>query len=84
MRVFEPDAGGPNIMRDQIIHLLGQTDYVPANVPELLRLLKQPPHRQQALQAALRELEQAGEVARIKAIVTSPPSKPTSFRDASA
>jgi ribonuclease R len=53
-------------MRDQIIHLLGQSDYVPANVPELLRLLKQPPHRQQALQGALRELEQAGDVARIK------------------
>ena len=35
-------------------------------MPELLRLLRLPPHRQQALQAILRELEQAGEIARIK------------------
>ena len=53
-------------MKDQIIRLLGQPDYVPANVPELLRLLGLPPHRQQMLQAALRELEQTGEIARIK------------------
>src|SRR5580692_1951622 len=53
-------------MKDQIIRLLGQKDYVPANVPELLRLLKLPLPQQQKLQAALRELEQAGEVARIK------------------
>jgi ribonuclease R len=34
-------------MKDQIIRLLGQKDYVPANVPELLRLLRLPPNRQQ-------------------------------------
>jgi ribonuclease R len=54
------------IMKDQIVRLLGQKDYVPANVPELLRLLRLPPHRQQELQRALRELEQTGRIARIK------------------
>jgi ribonuclease R len=54
------------IMKDQIIHLLAQKDYVPANVPELLRLLRLAPSRQQELQAVLRELEQSGAVARIK------------------
>jgi ribonuclease R len=53
-------------MKDQIIRLLGQKDYVPLNVPELLRRLRLPPHRQQELQAVLQKLEQAGEVARIK------------------
>ena len=53
-------------MKDQIIRLLGQKDYVPANVPELLRLLRLPPHQQQELQAVLRKLEQSGDVARIK------------------
>jgi len=53
-------------MKDQIVRLLGQKDYVPANVPELLRLLRLPPNRQQVLQGALRELEQTGRVARIK------------------
>ena len=54
------------IMKDQIVHLLDQKDYVPANVPELLRLLRLPPSRQQVLQGALRELEQTGRIARIK------------------
>jgi ribonuclease R len=53
-------------MKDQIVHLLDQKDYVQANVPELLRLLRLPPHRQQLLQGALRELEQSGRIARIK------------------
>jgi len=53
-------------MKDQIIRLLGQRDYVPANVPELLRRLRLPPNRQQVLQGALRELEQTGRIARIK------------------
>jgi ribonuclease R len=54
------------IMKDQIVRLLDQKDYVPANVPELLRLLRLPPNRQQVLQGALRELEQMGRIARIK------------------
>src|SRR5580692_6857517 len=53
-------------MKDQIVRLLAQKDYVPANVPELLRLLRLSPNQQQALQAVLRQLEQTGEVARIK------------------
>jgi ribonuclease R len=53
-------------MKDQIVRLLAQKDYVPANVPELLRLLRVSPHRQQELQAELRQLEQSGAVARIK------------------
>ena len=53
-------------MKDQVIRLLGQKDYVPLNVPELLRRFRLSPHRQQELQAVLKKLEQAGEVARIK------------------
>jgi len=53
-------------MKDQIIRLLAQKDYVPANVPELLRRLRLSPNRQQDLQAVLRRLEQSGAVARIK------------------
>src|SRR5438445_104656 len=53
-------------MKDQILRLLGKEDYVPANVPELLRLLRLSPNRQQDLQRVLRELEQAGRIARVK------------------
>jgi ribonuclease R len=53
-------------MKDQIVSLLAKKDYVPANVPELLRLLRLSPNRQQELQAVLQKLEQSGEVARIK------------------
>ncbi len=47
-------------MEERILNLLAQKDYVPANVPELLRLLRLPPNRQQELQAALQKLEQSG------------------------
>jgi ribonuclease R len=53
-------------MKDQILRLLQQKDYIPANVPELLRALRLAPNRQQELQAVLQKLEQAGAVARIK------------------
>jgi ribonuclease R len=53
-------------MKDQIISLLERKDYAPANVPELLRLLRLSPSRQQELQSVLRKLEQSGGVARIK------------------
>jgi ribonuclease R len=53
-------------MEEQILRLLGRSDYVPANVPELLRQLRLAPNRQQELQRALRRLEQSGRVARIK------------------
>src|ERR1700689_2556517 len=53
-------------MKEESIRLLGQKDSPPANVPELPRPLRLPPQQQQALQAVLRQLEQAGEIARIK------------------
>ena len=53
-------------MERRIIDLLGRPDYLPLNVPELLRELRLPPPRQQELQALLRDLEQSGRVARIK------------------
>ena len=55
-----------NDIKSKVVAALGRKDYVPANVPELLRLLPLPPQQQQALQRALRELEQTGQVARIK------------------
>jgi len=53
-------------MKDKILKLLGRKDYAPANVPELLRLLRLPPGQQQKLQQAVRELAQAGRIARTK------------------
>ncbi|MBI4326723.1 MAG: ribonuclease R [Chloroflexi bacterium] len=53
-------------MEPRILNLLGRKDYVPANVPELLRLLRLPPPRQQELQRVLRELARTGQAARIK------------------
>src|SRR4051812_25113513 len=53
-------------MEDQILKLLGRRDYVPANVPELLRELRLAPNRQQELQQVLRRLEHTGRIARIK------------------
>ena len=49
-----------------LLRLLGQKTYVPSNVPELLQLLRLPAQSQQDLQHILRELEQAGQIARIK------------------
>lgn len=53
-------------MTKHILRLLGRQDYVPANVPELLRLLQLQKHDQQELQRELLELERAGQIARIK------------------
>src|SRR6185312_6129128 len=53
-------------MEDEILKLLARPDYAAANVPELLRALRWPPHRQQELQQALRRLEQAGRITRTK------------------
>src|ERR1041385_1542556 len=49
-----------------LLALLARKDYIPANVPELLRKLYLPPTRQKELQRACFELEQAGRVAHIK------------------
>ena len=53
-------------MKDQILRLLGRKEYVPLNVPELLRQLRLAANRQQELQRVLRDLEQSGRIARIK------------------
>jgi ribonuclease R len=53
-------------MDEQILKLLGRRDYMPANVPELLRHLRLSPNRQQELQRVLRGLEQSGRIARTK------------------
>ena len=55
-----------NIMEEKILQLLGQKDYLPLNVPELLVHLDLSPNRQQELQGVLRALEQSGDIARIK------------------
>jgi len=53
-------------MVENILNLLGHEDYVPLNVPGLLRQLRLSPRKQQELQAVLRQLEQSGRIARIK------------------
>ena len=53
-------------MEDQILKLLGQKDYTPLNIPELLKRLGLPPNQQQKLQSALHNLSQSGRIARIK------------------
>ncbi len=54
------------IVNDQILKLMKRRDYVPANVPELLRALKLKANQQQNLQKVLRTLERSGQIARIK------------------
>jgi ribonuclease R len=53
-------------MEEKILQMLGRKDYVPSNVPELLRRLQLAPNRQQELQGYLRTLEQSGQIARTK------------------
>src|SRR5258706_411889 len=53
-------------MEEQILKLLRRKDYVPLNVPELLRHLHLAPNQQQELQQVLTTLEQSGRIARIK------------------
>lgn len=53
-------------MEDEILKLLASADYAPANVPELLRLLRWNPDRQQQLQQTLRRLEHSGRITRTK------------------
>src|SRR6266705_2127548 len=53
-------------IESKLLRLAGQSDYVPLNVPELLRALHLPPQAQQELQRVLRELERTGRLARIK------------------
>ncbi len=53
-------------IESKLLRLVGQSDYVPLNVPELLRALHLPPPAQQELQRLLRDLERTGRLARIK------------------
>ncbi len=53
-------------MEEKILQLLGQKDYLPLNVPELLVHLDLVPNQQQELQRVLRAMEQSGEIARLK------------------
>ena len=73
-------------MEEEILKLLGGADYAPlANVPELLRLLRWPPNRQQQLQQMLQRLEQTGRITRgPRGIATFNRAKPISFRAAFA
>lgn len=53
-------------MPQAILRLLGRQDYAPANVPQLLQRLGLRPDQQQALQKALRTLEEGGRIIRNK------------------
>ncbi|MFN7140173.1 MAG: ribonuclease R family protein, partial [Limisphaerales bacterium] len=53
-------------MDQKILKLLGQKDYVPSNVPQLLRQLGMRPNQQQELQRCLQILEKDGEIVRTK------------------
>lgn len=53
-------------MEENILKLLGQKDYVPANVPELLEQLHLTRDRQQDLQEVLLHLVQLGQITRTK------------------
>ncbi len=59
-------ARRPEQLNDRVLQLLGQKNYTPANVPEMLRFLHLAPNRQQDLQVVLQELEQGGKIARVK------------------
>jgi len=53
-------------MEQKILQLLGQTDYSPSNVPELIRQLNLPRGQQQVLQHALKSMTHSGLVVRTK------------------
>src|SRR5271163_4596097 len=53
-------------MQQAILRLLGRQDYTPANVPQLIQRLGFRPDQQQALQKALRALEENGQIIRNK------------------
>lgn len=53
-------------MEEKILRLLSQSDYSPADAPQLLKQLHLPSESQPALKAALRALEKSGQVVRTK------------------
>jgi ribonuclease R len=56
----------PDALPQAILRLLERKDYTPCNVPQLLHLLDCHPNQQQALQKALRALEESGQIIRNK------------------
>jgi len=53
-------------LTESLLELLSRPDYLPASGPELMRSLRVLPARQQEFERVLREMEQAGTIARIK------------------
>jgi ribonuclease R len=53
-------------MEESVLRLLGRSDYSPSDFHELMRRLGVPPAQQGALQQALRQLEQNGQIIRTK------------------
>ncbi|MBI1840401.1 MAG: ribonuclease R, partial [Verrucomicrobia bacterium] len=53
-------------MDQKLADLIGHKDYLPLNIPEMLRALRLSANRQQELQAVLRDFEAAGRIARTK------------------
>ncbi len=53
-------------METKILKLLGDVDYTPANVPEMLRMLGLKPFEQQSLQRVLKEMTTKGTILRTK------------------
>src|SRR5436190_10921904 len=53
-------------METEILKLLGQADYVPLSLNELLREFQLPRHKSRHLQQILNRLERSGKIARIK------------------
>lgn len=53
-------------MESKILKLLGQANYAPSNVPELIQLLRIKPNLQQDLQAVLADLVKQGLIVRTK------------------
>lgn len=56
----------PENLAQRVLQLLGQKNYTPANFPELLRYLHLSPKHQTDLQSTLEQLEQTGQIARVK------------------
>lgn len=61
-----PPGLNSDATQQAILRLLARKDYAPANVPQLLQRLGWHPDQQQALQKALRTLEQNGRIIRNK------------------
>src|ERR1700760_4683877 len=59
-------SSSPPSLRESILRLLAGRDYRPLDKVEMARVLNLKAHRRVELRGALREMEHAGEVARIR------------------